>query len=60
MQNATHLLHLEDDPADAELVQARLAETGLVFRITLAQTMDQFETAPNVGGVISFWRIARS
>jgi PAS domain S-box-containing protein len=43
------MLYLEDDPADAELVQARLAKAGLAFGITLAQTRDQFETALHDG-----------
>lgn len=45
MLNAIHMLHLEDDPADAELVQAKLAEAGLACDITLAQTRGQFESA---------------
>jgi PAS domain S-box-containing protein len=38
------ILHLEDDPVDAELVQDTLGEAGLTCRITLAQTRDEFET----------------
>ena len=38
------ILHLEDDPADAELVQAALAEAGLACRITRVRTRDEFET----------------
>jgi PAS domain S-box-containing protein len=51
METLIHMLHLEDDPADAELVRARLAEAGLACRITLAQTRDQFETILRNGGV---------
>jgi PAS domain S-box-containing protein len=39
------ILHLEDDPIDAELVQAKLAEAGLACRITHVQSRDEFETA---------------
>jgi PAS domain S-box-containing protein len=45
MEPLIHMLHLEDDPADAELVRARLAEAGLACRITNAQTRDEFENA---------------
>ncbi|MEJ2156380.1 MAG: response regulator [Desulfobacteraceae bacterium] len=38
-------MHLEDDPIDAELVQATLAEAGLACRITYVQSRDEFETA---------------
>jgi PAS domain S-box-containing protein len=51
METLIHLLHLEDDPADAELVQERLAEGGLACRITRAQTRDEFETALGDGVV---------
>jgi PAS domain S-box-containing protein len=50
METMIHILHLEDDPADAELVQAMLAEAGLACRITPAQTRDEFETALGDGG----------
>jgi hypothetical protein len=33
MESLIQILHLEDDPADAELVQARLVEAGLACRI---------------------------
>jgi two-component system cell cycle sensor histidine kinase/response regulator CckA len=38
-----HILHLEDDPLDAELVQAKLEEADLACRITRVQTRDEFE-----------------
>jgi PAS domain S-box-containing protein len=37
------ILHLEDCPADAELARAKLEEAGLVCRIILAQTEDEFK-----------------
>jgi two-component system cell cycle sensor histidine kinase/response regulator CckA len=40
-----HILHLEDDPVDAELVQAKLEEADLPCRITRVQTRDEFEQA---------------
>ncbi|MGD9188214.1 MAG: PAS domain S-box protein [Desulfobacteraceae bacterium] len=46
-----NILHLEDDPADAELVQAKLAEAGLACRIAVAQTRDAFESALRNGGM---------
>jgi signal transduction histidine kinase/DNA-binding NarL/FixJ family response regulator len=45
-----HILHLEDDPADAEIVQAMLAKAGLACRITQVQTRGEFETALCDGG----------
>ena len=39
------ILLLEDDPNDAELVQAKLSEAGLACRITHVQSRDDFETA---------------
>ena len=45
METLMQILHLEDDPADAELVQATLTQAGLVFRITRVQTQGEFETA---------------
>ena len=60
MQTMIHILHLEDDLADAELVQVKLAETGLACRIALAQTRDEFETALGQGGtdiILSDYRL---
>ncbi len=51
MESSITILHLEDDPVDAELVQANLAEAGLACRITVAQTRDAFETAVRDGGM---------
>jgi PAS domain S-box-containing protein len=46
-----NIVHLEDDPVDAELVQANLAQAGLACRITIAQTHDEFEAALRTGEV---------
>jgi PAS domain S-box-containing protein len=45
-----HILHLEDDAADAELAQALLEAAGLVCRITRVQTGDEFREALRQGG----------
>ncbi|MFH2066134.1 MAG: ATP-binding protein [Pseudomonadota bacterium] len=45
MKPVIHILHLEDEPADAELVQAILAESGLACRISRVQTRSEFESA---------------
>ena len=50
METLIRILHLEDDPADAELVQATLAQAGLACRMTRAQTRDEFETGLRDGG----------
>jgi len=44
MESIIQILHLEDEPADVELVQARLTEAGLSFHINCVQTRDEFET----------------
>jgi PAS domain S-box-containing protein len=51
MDGSMNLLHLEDDPADAELVQATLEEAGLSYRIHCVQTRDAFESALVQGGI---------
>jgi CheY-like chemotaxis protein len=45
MDTIIRILHLENDPLDAELVQARLAETGLACRTIRVQTREEFESA---------------
>jgi len=44
-----HILHLEDDPADAELIQIKIEEAELACRITGVQTRDEFDEALNRG-----------
>ncbi len=44
MEPVIHIVHLEDDLAEAELVQAKLAEAGLDCRVLLVRTRDEFET----------------
>ncbi|MGD0229508.1 MAG: response regulator [Syntrophorhabdales bacterium] len=50
MEETIRILHLEDDPADAELVRTNLASAGLSCRITLVQTRDEFSRALHQGG----------
>jgi two-component system cell cycle sensor histidine kinase/response regulator CckA len=45
MNALIHILLLEDDPMDAELVQAGIEETDLACRITRVQTREEFEHA---------------
>ena len=43
MAQVTRILHLEDDPADRELVQAQLEEGGIVCQVTWVQSGLTFE-----------------
>lgn len=45
MKAPTRILHLEDDPADAELVSARLECSGVVCAIRHTLTGEEFEAA---------------
>lgn len=45
MLSLIHILHLEDNPIDAELVQTELLDAGLACRVTHVQTRAEFETA---------------
>ncbi len=45
MGQSIHILHLEDDPIDAELVQAKLEEAGLTFKITCVQNRAEYDEA---------------
>lgn len=45
MDEMVHILHLEDDPADAELVQSMLEAAALSFQIARVQTRDEFDAA---------------
>jgi CheY-like chemotaxis protein len=44
MNPIIHILHIEDNPTDAELVQTMLEEAGLVCRITRVQTYAEFNS----------------
>jgi PAS domain S-box-containing protein len=45
-----HILHVEDSPADAELVRERITETGLSFEIRRVMTRAGFAQALEAGG----------
>ena len=45
MNPIIHILHIENNHTDTELVQARLEEAGHVCRITRVQTCAEFDTA---------------
>jgi PAS domain S-box-containing protein len=51
MNAIIRILHLEDDPADAELVRVNLADADMDYHISVVQTRDAFETALNECGV---------
>jgi signal transduction histidine kinase len=51
MKTPLHILHLEDDPNDAALVQATLATEGIVCATTCVQTRGEFMAALERGGV---------
>ncbi len=44
-----HVLHLEDDPADAELVHTTLWSAGMACRITCARSRAEFDKALSTG-----------
>ncbi|MCA9961655.1 MAG: PAS domain S-box protein, partial [Anaerolineales bacterium] len=50
MGQSIHILHLEDDPLDAELVQIKLEEAGLVCQITCLQNREEYIAALQQGG----------
>ena len=50
MNSPLRILYLEDDPNDAELVQARLEGDGIVGQITLVETQPDFIAALDRGG----------
>jgi PAS domain S-box-containing protein len=50
MDDSIHILHLEDDAADAELVQAVLESAGMTCQVARVQTHDEFGQAVRQGG----------
>lgn len=50
MEDPISILHLEDDPLDAELVQATLESAGILCKITRVQSADEFSHALETGG----------
>ncbi len=51
MKGRLRILHLEDNPNDAELVGATLADAGIDAEIRLVATRDDFTTALGKGGI---------
>jgi two-component system, cell cycle sensor histidine kinase and response regulator CckA len=51
MKSPLYILHLEDDPIDAELVQSALEIEGVACAINCVQTREDFVSALEVGGI---------
>jgi len=51
MKNPLHILHLEDDPCDAALVQSNLEAEGITCATTCVQNRDDFVAALERGGI---------
>jgi hypothetical protein len=51
MKNIIHILHLEDDPVEAELIYATLANEGLQVEPLRVETGKEFEQALQAGGI---------
>ena len=51
MKSPLHILHLEDDPNDAALIQSTLEAGGIVCATTCVQTQDGFVAALERGGI---------
>lgn len=46
MNKKLHILHLEDNQMDAEIIQAKLVKEGLECEITLVETREDFTNCP--------------
>src|ERR1700692_1317288 len=51
MKSPLHILHLEDNPNDAALVQTMLEDEGIVCAITCVKERDDFVAALEKGGI---------
>lgn len=51
MKPQLQILHLEDDPTDAELVEATLAREGVVCNVRVVATRGEFVAALEQGGI---------
>ncbi len=51
MKSPLHILHLEDDPSDAELIQFALEADGITPEILRVQTRTEFVSALERGGI---------
>jgi len=50
MNKPVRILHLEDNPDDAELIHAMLVSSGLVFETVIARSQQEFVSAIEKGG----------
>ncbi|MBU0475622.1 MAG: PAS domain S-box protein [Bacteroidetes bacterium] len=60
MEKVIHILHLEDDLTDAELIKNKLNSAGMNCNITLVQFREEFEKALHHGGydiILSDYRL---
>src|SRR5665647_811299 len=51
MKSPLHILHLEDDPNDAALIQSTLEAGGIICATTCVQSHDDFVAALEHGGI---------
>lgn len=51
MKSALNILHLEDDPNDAALIQSTLTAGGIAYTITWVQNREDFVAALHRGGI---------
>ena len=50
MNQSIHILQLEDNPLDAELIQEKILSTGLICKFVCVQTREQYDAAVRDGG----------
>lgn len=50
MEKEIRILHLEDDPADAELIYATLESASIPYKVTRVQSSGEFSDALRTGG----------
>jgi signal transduction histidine kinase len=51
MKSPLHILHLEDDPSDAALIQSTLEAGGILCAINCVQARDEFVAVLEYGGI---------
>ena len=51
MKSSIHILHLEDNPTDAKLIQSTLESEGIACTTTRVETEDDFVAALEHGGI---------
>jgi CheY-like chemotaxis protein len=50
MESPLRILHLEDDPKDAELIQAMVETEGIICHVTRVETQADFVASLEQGG----------